>query len=81
MNLNQIEFLKALDRNQEYGTLQRILFEGDLSTIPFEQVSKHLLFAMMQERDTLLREAKVMRKVLQANGLYTNELLEMMMEG
>lgn len=55
MNLNQIEFLKALDRNQEYGTLQRILQEANLSDVPFEQVCKHILVAMMDERQTFLK--------------------------
>lgn len=81
MNLAQIQFLTQLDPDKQYGTLQRLLHEGNLQTTPFENVAKVLLHAMMQERDTLLREARVMRKVLQANGLYTNELLEMMMEG
>lgn len=74
MNLNQIEFLKALDRNQEYGTLQRILLEDNLSGVPFEQVAKHLLIAMMDERRTLMQENERMRKALQAEGLYTNEI-------
>jgi 2-hydroxychromene-2-carboxylate isomerase len=78
MNLAQIEFLRSLDPNKQYGTIQRLLQEGNLQTTPFENVAKVLLHAMMQERDTLLREARVMRKVLQANGLYTNELLETM---
>jgi len=81
MNLAQIQFLTQLDTDKQYGTLQRLLHEGNLQITPFENVAKALLHAMMQERDTLLREANVMRKVLQANGLYTNELLEMMMEG
>lgn len=81
MNLAQIQFLTQLDPDKQYGTLQRLLHEGNLQATPFENVAKVLLHAMMQERDTLIREAKVMRKVLQANGLYTNELLEMMMEG
>lgn len=81
MNTNQIHFLKALDPEGSYGTLQNMLFTENLQTTPFENVAKVLLHAMMQERDTLLREARVMRTVLQANGLYTNELLEMMVEG
>lgn len=75
MNLNQIEFLKALDRNQEYGTLQRILLEDNLSGVPFEQVCKHMLIAMMDERQTFLKEANVMRKELVKHGLYTSELI------
>ena len=77
MNLNQIEFLKALDRNQEYGTLQRILLEDNLSGVPFEQVCKHLLIAMMDERQTFLKENGTLRKELVKHGLYTSELMQL----
>jgi hypothetical protein len=49
--------------------------EENLSAVPFEQVAKHLISAMMQERETFLKEASVMRKELVRNGLYTSELL------
>ncbi|MGL5012966.1 MAG: hypothetical protein ACRC6V_01580 [Bacteroidales bacterium] len=75
MNLNQIEFLKALDPNQEYGTIQRILMEENLSIVPFENVAKYLLNCMVQERQTMLKENTLMQKELQKHGLYTSELL------
>lgn len=75
MNLNQIEFLKALDPNQEYGTIQRVLMEENLSIIPFENVTKYLISTMTDERKLLVKENTLMQKELQKHGLYTSELL------
>lgn len=75
MNLNQQLWLKSLDPDQMYGTLQRVLMEENLSVIPFEAVCKHLLIAMMDERQTFLKEVNVMRRELVKHGLYTSELM------
>ena len=75
MNLNQQIWLKSLDPDQMYGTLQRGLMEENLSVIPFEAVCKHLITAMMQERETMLKENNIMRKELIKHNLYTSELL------
>lgn len=75
MNLNQQLWLKSLDPDQMYGTIQRILMEENLSVVPFEQVCKHLVGAMMQERETMLKENTIMRKELVKHNLYTSELL------
>lgn len=75
MNLNQQLWLKSLDPNQEYGTLQRVLLEENLSIIPFEQVVKYIIDAMINERNTMLKENTLMRKELMKHGLYTSELL------
>lgn len=75
MNLNQIEFLKALDPNQEYGTIQRVLMEENLSIVPFENVAKYLINTMVDERKLLIKENTLMQKELQKHGLYTSELL------
>lgn len=75
MNINQITWLKSLDPSQEYGTLQRVLMEENLSIVPFEQVAKYIITAMMDERSTMLKENTLMRKELQKHGLYTSELL------
>jgi hypothetical protein len=75
MNLNQQLWLKSLDPDQMYGTIQRILMEENLSIIPFETVCKHLITAMMQERETMLKENNIMRKELIKHNLYTSELL------
>lgn len=77
MNLNQQLWLKSLDPDQTYGTIQRVLMEGNLSVIPFEAVAKHLITAMMQERETMLKENNIMRKELVKHGLYTSELLQL----
>jgi hypothetical protein len=75
MNTQQIDFLKSLDADQCYGTLQRILMEDNLSVIPFEQVARHLLFVGMDERKLLLKENEIMRKELVKHRLYTSELM------
>lgn len=74
MNLNQQLWLKSLDPDQMYGTIQRVLMEENLSVVPFEQVAKYLLKCMMDERKTLMQENERMRKALQKAGLYTNEI-------
>jgi len=75
MNLNQQVWLKSLDPDQMYGTLQRVLMEENLSVVPFEAVCKHLITAMMDERQTFLKEVNVMRRELVKHGLYTSELM------
>jgi hypothetical protein len=75
MNLNQQLWLKSLDPDQMYGTLQRVLMEENLSVVPFEQIAKYLIGAMLQERETSLKEANVMRRELVKHGLYTSELM------
>lgn len=75
MNLNQQLWLKSLDPDQMYGTIQRVLMEENLSVVPFEQVAKFLIGAMMQERETMLKENTIMRKELIKHNLYTSELL------
>ena len=77
MNLNQQLWLKSLDPNQMYGTLQRVLMEENLSVIPFEVVCKHLITAMMQEREAFLKENSIMRKELVKHNLYTSELMQL----
>lgn len=77
MNLNQVEFLKALDPTQEYGTIQRVLMEDNLSIVPFENVAKYLISTMMGERKLLVKENTLMQKELQKHGLYTSELLQL----
>ena len=75
MNIQQITWLKALDPNQEYGTIQRVLMEENLSIVPFENVTKYLISTMMDERKLLVKENTLMQKELQKRGLYTSELL------
>ena len=74
MNLNQIQFLRDLDKEGTFGTVQNVLMSGDLSTAPFENVAKYLLTCMKDERMKLLAENERMRKALQKANLYTNEI-------
>lgn len=75
MNLNQQLWLKSLDPDQMYGTIPRVLMEEKLSVVPFEAVCKHLITAMMQERETMMDENTRMRKALEKAGLYNGALL------
>lgn len=75
MNLNQQLWLKSLDPDQTYGTVQRILMEENLSIVPFENVAKYIINTMMDERKLLVKENTLMQKELQKHGLYTSELL------
>ena len=77
MNLNQQLWLKSLDPDQMYGTVQRVLMEENLSVVPFEQIAKYLITAMMQEREAFLKENGIMRKKLVKHGLYTSELMQL----
>ena len=74
MTPNQIQFLKQLDPDQMYGSLQRVLMEDNLSMIPFENTAKYLLNCMMDERKELLQVNERMRKALVKANLYTNEV-------
>lgn len=74
MNINQIEFIRSLDKDGTFGTVQNVLMSSDLSTVPFENVCKYLLTCMKDERMTLLAENERMRKALQKANLYTNEI-------
>ena len=74
MNIQQITWLKSLDKEGTFGTVQNVLMSGDLSTAPFENVAKYLLTCMKDERMTLLAENERMRKALQKANLYTNEV-------
>lgn len=77
MNLNQQLWLKSLDPNQMHGTIQRVLMEGNLSVVPFENVAKYLLTMMIEERNVLVKENTLMRKELEKNGLYNSQLLQL----
>lgn len=75
MNIEQITFIKNLDPDGCYGTLQSVLFDGNLSRIPFENVAKHLLTAMNGDRKYLIEENQRMMKILMRHNLYTNAVI------
>lgn len=77
MNINQVQFLKDLDPDQVYGTIQRVLMGGNLSVVPFENVAKYLLTTMIEERNVLVKENTLMRKEFEKNGLYNSQLLQL----
>lgn len=75
MRQDHIEYLKALDPEAQYGTLQRVMQEGDLSSVPFEKLLTYLVEQLMIEKATLVKENTKYIKVLKDNGLYTSELI------
>lgn len=75
MNQNQIGFLKSLDPDGCYGTVQRVLLDPDLSIVPFENAAKHLLTMINEDRKAIMQENERMRKILVKNGLYNNEVI------
>lgn len=75
MKPEQIEFLKSLDVNGEYGTLQSVLMQDNLNQVAFDNACKYLLKMMMSERQMFLKENIKYARVLKENGLYTSELI------
>lgn len=75
MKPEQIEFLKSLDMNGEYGTLQSVLMQDNLNQVSFDNACKYLLKMIMSERQILLKENLKYARVLKENGLYTSELI------
>lgn len=76
MKLEHIEFLKSLDPTGDYGTVQGVLLGNNLNEVPFENVAKYLLSAIVAERSSLLKENTIMRRKLTENGLYDNSIVE-----
>lgn len=77
MTPNHILFLKSLDPDGVYGTIQNVLLSQDLSKAPFEGAARYLLTCMMDERKVLMQENKRMRDALVKAGLYTSELMQL----
>lgn len=69
MNVDHINFIRSLDPQGCYGTVQGVLLSGNLQEKPFESVAKYLLKTMMQEREQLLKENKKMFMILKQNKL------------
>lgn len=75
MNIDQINFIRSLDPQGCYGTVQGVLLSGNLQEKPFESVAKYLLKTMIQEREQMLKENKKMFSLLKEAGL-ANKILE-----
>lgn len=69
MNVDQINFIRSLDPQGCYGTVQAVLLSGNLQEKPFESVAKYLLKTMIQEREQMLKENKKMFMILKQNKL------------
>lgn len=72
MQQQYVEFLKSLDPDGMHGTIQGILFRDDLSVVPFDQVAKHLLTVICDERRVLIEQNDRMRLVMEQHGIYNS---------
>jgi hypothetical protein len=69
MKIDDLNWLRQLDPQQTYGTLQGLLLSGDMTSVPFEKACKYLIKQMMQEREQMLKENKKMFDLLKSNNL------------
>jgi hypothetical protein len=75
MNLNQIEFLKSLDKDGMNGDIQSVLLRKDLNKVPFEEALRFILLATLQHKEVYKTENQKLTKILKDRGLYTSEIL------
>ena len=75
MNLNQIEFLKSLDKDSQNGDIQSVLLRKDLNKVPFEEALKFILVVTLQHKEVYKNENQKLVKILKDRGLYTSEVL------
>ena len=75
MNLQQISFLKSLDKDAQNGDIQSVLLGKDLHAVPFEQALKFILVATLQHKEVYKTENQKLVKILKDRGLYTSEIL------
>lgn len=77
MKPQEIDKLKLLDVNGEYGTLQQVLMDPNINQIPYPDALYHLLVKVLGERQYYEKMYQKFFLVLQENGLMNNELLEL----
>lgn len=75
MNKLQIEKIQSLDPEGLSGTIQYVLLRDDLNVVQFSDAIWWLLNRTLEEKQAVMKENEKMRKILEANGLYTSELL------
>lgn len=75
MKTEDLNWLRNLDPQQVYGTLQGLLLSGDMASLPFDKACKYLIKTMIQEREQMLKENKKMFNLLKEAGL-ASKILE-----
>lgn len=68
MNRQQIDFLKALDPQGLDGTIQNILLQKELHSVPFEKVCMVLLTQFTKEKQSLVIDNIRLTKMLNDLG-------------
>lgn len=77
MKPQEIDKLRMLDVNGCWGSLQQILLDPKLSEIGYTDALYHLLAKSVEERGYYEKMYQKFFNVITANGLLTNELLEL----
>ena len=68
MNRQQIDFIKALDPRGLDGTIQNILLQKELHTVPFDKVCMLLLSQFVKEKQSLVIDNIRLTKMLNDLG-------------
>jgi len=75
MNIQEIEYIKNLDKESLNGTVQSVLMNPNLKEASFTVVLRYLLEKTLDEKAALQKLHDNFFKELQKHGLVTNELL------
>jgi hypothetical protein len=75
MRQEDIDFFNRIDPKKENGSIQAILSEGNLQALSFESVSKRIIMNLLNDRQAILTENKVMSSYLKKIGHYTAEAI------
>lgn len=77
MKPQEIEKLKQLDVNGTNGTIQHLLMNPNINQMPYADAIYYLLHKTLDERAYYEKMYQKLFNVLTANGLMSNELLEL----
>jgi len=77
MKPQEIEKLRSLDKDGTNGTIMQTLLHPKVNEIPYVDALYHLLKTTLDERSYYEKMYQKFFNVLTANGLMSNELLEL----
>ena len=75
MKKDDIDRLKALDKDSCWGTLQNILLSKDLEKLQFSETCFYLLTQTLSEKAQYIEENRKLVNILKKHNLYTSENL------